>query len=96
MSATYASQSGSIKSQLADVFKSSWNILPMIDETGELGAFWKLVADGATLGELTSGHAEPAWLPGQANGLMDAEGTSIGVAGAVLAPAYEPVLANGE
>ena len=96
MSATYASQSGSIKSQLADVFKSSWNILPIIDETDELEAFGKLVADGATLGELTSGHAKPAWLPGQVNELMDAEGTSIGVVGAVLASAHEPGLANGE
>ena len=85
MSATYASQSGSIESQLADMFKSSWNILPIIDETGELGAFGKLVADGATLGELMSGRAKPVRLPGRANGLMDAEGTSIGVAGAVLA-----------
>ena len=96
MSATSASQSGSIKSQLVDVFKSFWNILPLIDETGELGVFGKLVADGVTLGELTSGHAEPACLPGRVNGLMDAEGISIRVAGTVLAPAHEPGLANGE
>ena len=94
MSATSASQSGSIKSQLVDVFKSSWNILPLIDETIELGVFGKLVANGATLRELMSGRAEPAWLPGQANGLMDAEGISIGVAGTVLALAHEPGLAN--
>ena len=43
-----------------------------------------------------SGCADPMWLPGQANGLMDAEGISIGVAGAVLAAAHEPGLANGE
>ena len=96
MSATSASQSGSIKSQLVDVFKSPWNILPLIDETGELGAFGNLVANEATLGELTSGCAEPVWLPGWANGLMDAKGIFIRVAGAVLAPAHEPGLANGE
>ena len=43
-----------------------------------------------------SGCAEPAWLLGWANGLMDAEGTSISVAGAVLATAREPDLANEE
>ena len=96
MSSTSASQSGSIKTQLVDVFKSSWNIPPLIDETGELGAFGKLAADGATLGELMSGRAEPARLPGWVNGLMDAEGISVGVVGAVLAPAHEPGLANGE
>ena len=96
MSATSASQSGSIKSQLVDVFKSPWNILPLIDETGELGAFGNLVANGATLGELTSGCVDPVQLPGWANGLMDAKGTSVGVAGTLLAPAHEPGLANGE
>ena len=43
-----------------------------------------------------SDHADPVWWPGQANGLMDAEGIPVGVAGAVLAPACEPGLANGE
>ena len=49
-----------------------------------------------TLGESTSNHADPAWLPGRANGLMDAEGIPVSVVGAVLAPAREPGLANGE
>ena len=96
MLATSTSQSGSIKSQLGDVFKSSGNILPLIDELGEFGVFEGLVADGATLGKSTSGRVDPAWLPGQANGLMDAEGISVGVVGAVLAPAHEPGLAKGE
>ena len=58
--------------------------------------FGNLVADEATLGELTSGCAKPVQLPGRTNGLMDAEDTSIGVAGAVLAPAHESGLAKGE
>ena len=53
-------------------------------------------ACGAALGKSTSDHTDPAWLPGWANGLMDAEGVPVGVAGAVLAPAREPGLANGE
>ena len=78
-----------------DVFTSSGNILSLIDEIGEL-QFEGLVAGGATLGKLTSDHADPAQLPGWANGLMDAEGISVSVAGAVLTPAHEPGLANGE
>ena len=58
--------------------------------------FDDLAACGAALGKSTSDHAEPVWLPGQANGLADAEGIPVGVAGAVLAPAREPGLANGE
>ena len=50
----------------------------------------------AALGKSTSDHADPAWLPGRANGLVDAEGMPVGVAGAVLAPAHEPGLTNGE
>ena len=50
----------------------------------------------AALGKSTSDRAEPAQLPGQANGLADAEGIPVSVAGAVLAPAHEPGLANGE
>ena len=92
---TSTSQSGSIKSQLVDVFKSFGNILSLIDEIGEFGVFEDLVAGGATLGKLTFGCADPAWLPGRVNGLMDAEGVSISVAGAVLAPAHEPGLAKG-
>ena len=71
-------------------------MLSLIDEIGEFGVFGGLVADGATLGKSMSDCADPAWLPGWANGLMDAKGTSISVAGAVLAPACEPGLANGE
>ena len=89
------SQTGSIKSQLVDVFMSSGIMLSLIDEIGEL-QFEGLVAGGATLGKLTSDRADPAQLPGWANGLMDVEGISISVAGAVLAPAREPGLANGE
>ena len=55
-----------------------------------------LAACGAALGKSTSNRANPARLPGQANGLADAEGIPAGVAGAVLAPAHEPGLANGE
>ena len=69
--------------------------MSLIDEIGEL-QFEGPVACGATLGKSTSDHADPAWLPGRANGLMDAEGIPVGVAGAVLAPAREPGLANGE
>ena len=96
MPATSTSQFGSIKSQLVDVFKSSGNILSLIDEIGEFGVFEGLVASGATLGKLMSHCANPAWLPGRVNGLMDAEGVSVGVAGALLAPAHEPGLAKGE
>ena len=69
--------------------------MSLIDEIGEL-QFEGLVAGGAALGKSTSNRADPAQLPGWANGLMDAEGVSVGVAGAVLAPAPEPALANGE
>ena len=69
--------------------------MSLIDEIGEL-QFEGLVAGGATLGKSTSDRANPARLPGRANGLMDAEGIPVGVAGAVLAPAHEPGLANGE
>ena len=55
-----------------------------------------LAACGAALGKSTSDHAEPAWLPGRANELADAEGIPVGVVGTVLAPAREPGLANGE
>ena len=69
--------------------------MSLIDEIGEL-QFEGPVAGGATLGKSTSDHADPAQLPGWVNGLMDAEGVSVGVVGAVLAPAREPGLANGE
>ena len=55
-----------------------------------------LAACGAALGKSTSDHAELARLPGRENGLADAEGIPVGVAGAVLAPVCEPGLANGK
>ena len=70
-------------------------MVSLIDEIGEL-QFEGPVACGATLGKSTSNCADPAWLPGWANGLMDAEGVPVGVAGTVLAPAREPGLANRE
>ena len=69
--------------------------MSLIDEIGEL-QFEGLVAGGATLGKSTSNHANPAQLPGQVNGLMDAEGIPVSVVGTVLAPAHEPGLANGK
>ena len=69
--------------------------MSLIDEIGEL-QFESPVAGGATLGKSTSNRADPVWLPGWVNGLMDAKGGPVSVAGAVLAPAHEPGLANGE
>ena len=69
--------------------------MSLIDEIGEL-QFEGLVACGATLGKSMSYRADPVWLPGQANGLMDAEGIPVSAVGAVLAPSREPGLANGE
>ena len=82
-------------SQLVDVFTSRGNTGSLIDEIGE-SQFNGLAACGAALGKSTSDHADPAWLPGWANGLVDAEGIPVSVAGAILAPACEPGLANGE
>ena len=69
--------------------------MSLIDEIGEL-LFDGPTACGAALGKSTSDRADPVRLPGRVNGLMDAEGIPVGVAGAVLAPAHEPGLANGE
>ena len=74
---------------------SRGNIVSLIDEIGEL-LFYGPAACGAALGKSTSDCANPAQLPGRVNGLMDAESVPVGVAGAVLAPACEPGLANGE
>ena len=82
-------------SQLVDVFTSCGNIVSLLDEIGEL-LFDGPGACGSALGKATSECADPAWLPGWANGLMDAEGVPVDVAGAVLAPANEPGLANGK
>ena len=95
MPATSSSQAGSITSQLVEVFASRGNTGSSIDDIVEL-QLNDLAACGAALGESTSDRVEPARLPGQANGLGDAEGIPVGVAGAVLAPAREPGLANGE
>ena len=50
----------------------------------------------AALGKSTSDRADPAQLPGRANGLVDAEGIPVSVVGALLAPVHKPGLANGE
>ena len=69
--------------------------MSLIDEIGEL-LFDGPAACGAALGKSISDRADPVWLPGRAKGLMDAKGIPVSVAGAVLAPAHEPGLANGE
>ena len=74
---------------------SHGNTGSLIDEIGE-SQFDDLAASGAALGKSTSDRANPAWLPGWANGLADAKGIPVGVVGAILAPAREPGLANGE
>ena len=92
---TSSSQAGSITSQLVEVFTSGGNTGSSIDDIVKL-QLDDLAACGAVLGKSTSDHAEPAWLPGRANGLADTEGIPVGVVGTVLAPAHEPGLANGE
>ena len=82
-------------SQLIDVFTSHGNTGSSIDDIGE-SQFNDLAACEAVLGKSTSNHVDPTWLPGRANGLADAKGIPVGVVGAVLAPACEPGLANGE
>ena len=82
-------------SQLVDVFTSCGNTVSLIDEIGE-SQFDGPAACGAALGKSTSDRADPVQLPGWANGLVDAKGIPVSVAGAVLAPASEPGLANGE
>ena len=77
------------------MFASHGNTGSSIDDIGKL-QLDDLAACGAALGKFTSDRVDPAWLPGQVNGLADAEGIPVGVAGAVLAPAHEPGLANGE
>ena len=77
------------------MFVSGGNTGSSIDHIVEL-QLDDLAACGAVLGKSTSYRANPARLPGRANGLVDAEGIPVGVVGAVLAPAQEPGLANGE
>ena len=74
---------------------SHGNTVSLIDEIGE-SQLNGLAACGAVLGKSTSNRADPARLPGWANGLVDTEGIPVSVEGAVLAPAHEPGLANGE
>ena len=66
-----------------------------MDEIGD-SKFDDLAVCGAVLGKSTSDRADPAWLPGRENGLADAEGIPVGMVGAILAPACEPGLTNGE
>ena len=77
------------------MFASHGNTGSSIDDIGE-SQLDDLAACGAALGKATSDHADPMQLPGRANGLADAKGIPVGVAGAVLAPAREPGLANRE
>ena len=77
------------------MFASHGNTGSSIDDIVEL-QLDDVAACGAALGKSTSNRAEPVRLPGRANGLVDAEGIPVGVTGAILAPAHEPGLANGE
>ena len=77
------------------MFASHGNTGSSIVDTVEL-QLDDLAACGAALGKSTSDCAELARLPGRENGLADAEGIPVGVAGAVLAPAREPGLVNEE
>ena len=95
MPVTSSSHAGSITSQLVEVFASHGNTGSSIDDIVEL-QLGDLAACGSALGKSTSDRAEPVQLPGRASGLGDAEGIPVGVAGAVLAPACEPDLANRE
>ena len=78
-----------------NVFASHGNTGSSIDDIGK-SQLDDLAACGAALGKATSNRVNPVWLPGWANGLVDAEGIPVGVVGAALAPAREPGLANGE
>ena len=77
------------------MFASRGNTGSSINDIGE-SQLDDLAACGAVLGKATSDHVDPVRLPGQANGLADAKGIPVGVVGAVLAPACEPGLVNGE
>ena len=82
-------------SQLVNVFASRGNTRSSIDDIGK-SQLDDLAACGAALGKATSDRADPAQIPGRANGLANAKGIPVGVAGAVPAPAHEPGLTNGE
>ena len=77
------------------MFASGGNTGSSIDDIVEL-QLYDVAACGAALGKSTSDRAEPMRLPGRANGLVDAEGIPVSLASAILAPAHEPGLANGE
>ena len=94
MLATSVSRSGSIKSQLVDVFVSIEDMLSCICEMGEIGAFGNCTAVAGC--GFTVPCVQPAQLLGLANGLLDVEGICVVLAGAVLAPACELGLANGD
>ena len=68
-----------------------------MDESGEPGTFGNLTGGVAACVLAVCSCADPAaLLPGLLNELLDARGTSVVLAGAVLAPALEPGLANGD
>ena len=67
-----------------------------MDKTGEPDVFGNRAACGSSRVLAECSWADPAWLPGHANRLLDAGGTSVVLVGAVLAPALEPGLANGD
>ena len=92
---TSSLQSGSITSQLVEVFTSHGNAGSSIDDIGK-SQFDDLAACEAALGKSTSDLVDPAQLPGREDGLADTEGIPVSVAGTILAPACEPGLANGE
>ena len=95
MPVTSSSQAGSVISQLVEVFTSRGNTGSSIDDIVEL-RLDDLAACGAAVGKSTSDHVEPTRLPGRVNGLADAKDIPVGVVDAILAPAREPGLANGE
>ena len=68
--------------------------MSLIVEIGEL-LFDGPTTCGATLGKSMSNGANPVWLPGWVNGLMDAEGIPVGVVGAHLHPPMNLVLQTG-
>ena len=67
-----------------------------MDETGEIGAFGNHTVSVAGGVLVVSSWADPAWLPGHTKGLLDADGISVVLVGAILVPALEPGLANGD
>ena len=77
------------------MFTSHGNTRSSIDDIVEL-QLDDLAACVTVVGKSTSDRAEPTQLPGRTNGLADAKDIPASVAGAVLAPAHEPGLANGE